>query len=94
MATLASVTLEDYRSIQDPLQIKFPRSRPVVLRRWCTEVYHDPDGTVASGVHGMPEQVQEQLEALVVMGANHLLLNPICRHAEPLESLAAVVGLA
>jgi AAA ATPase domain len=31
MATLVSVTLENYRSIQDPLQIKFPRSRPVVL---------------------------------------------------------------
>ena len=31
MATLVSITLENYRSIQDPLQIKFPRSRPVIL---------------------------------------------------------------
>jgi hypothetical protein len=29
----------------------------------------------------------------VAMGANHLLLNPVCRHAEQLEALAAVVGL-
>src|SRR5262245_56447218 len=31
MATLVGVTLENYRSIQAPLQIKFPRNRPVVL---------------------------------------------------------------
>jgi hypothetical protein len=31
---------------------------------------------------------------LVRMGANHLLLNPVCRHAEQLEALAAVVGLS
>jgi probable F420-dependent oxidoreductase len=72
--------------------------RPEVARaevqRWFTEVYHNPDGTDASGVHGTPEQVRDQLEALVAMGANHLLLNPVCRYAEQLEALAAVVGLA
>jgi len=26
------------------------------------------------------------------MGANHLLLNPVCRHAEQLEALAKIVG--
>jgi probable F420-dependent oxidoreductase len=71
--------------------------RPEVARaevlRWFSEVYHNPDGTDASGVHGTPEQVRERLEALVAMGANHLLLNPVCRHAEQLEALAAVVGL-
>jgi probable F420-dependent oxidoreductase len=69
--------------------------RPDVARaevhRWFTEVYHNPDGTDASGVHGTPEQVRERLEALVAMGANHLLLNPVCRHAEQLEVLAAMV---
>jgi alkanesulfonate monooxygenase SsuD/methylene tetrahydromethanopterin reductase-like flavin-dependent oxidoreductase (luciferase family) len=64
------------------------------LHRWFSTVYHNPDGTDASGVHGTPEQVRERLEALVAMGANHLLLNPVCRHAEQLEALAAVVGLS
>jgi probable F420-dependent oxidoreductase len=72
--------------------------RPDVARaevhRWFSVVYRNPDGTDASGVHGTPEQVREQLEALVAMGANHLLLNPVCRHAEQLEALAAVVGLS
>jgi probable F420-dependent oxidoreductase len=72
--------------------------RPDVARaevhRWFTEVYHNPDGTEASGVHGTPAQVRERLEALVAMGANHLLLNPVCRHAEQVEALAAAVGLS
>jgi hypothetical protein len=34
------------------------------------------------------------LEALVAMGANHLLLNPVCRHGEQLEALAALAGFA
>jgi probable F420-dependent oxidoreductase len=72
--------------------------RPEVARaevhRWFSEVYHNPDGADASGVHGTPEQVREQLAALVAMGANHLLLNPVCRYAEQLEALAAVSGLS
>jgi probable F420-dependent oxidoreductase len=64
------------------------------LHHWFSVVYHNPDGTDASGIHGTPEQVRERLEALVAMGANHLLLNPVCRHEEQLEALAAVVGLA
>jgi probable F420-dependent oxidoreductase len=61
--------------------------------RWYSEVYHNPDGTDASGVHGRPEEVREQLEALVDAGANHLLLNPVCRHVEQMHALATVVGL-
>ncbi|HUG37507.1 MAG TPA: LLM class flavin-dependent oxidoreductase, partial [Candidatus Limnocylindrales bacterium] len=71
--------------------------RPDVARaevnRWYTEVYRNPDGTDASGVHGTPEQVRGRLEELVGMGANHLLLNPVCRYAEQVEALAGVVGL-
>ena len=63
------------------------------LNRWFTEVYHNPAGTDASGIHGTPEQVREQLEELVAIGANHLLLNPISRHAEQLEAMAEIVGL-
>jgi alkanesulfonate monooxygenase SsuD/methylene tetrahydromethanopterin reductase-like flavin-dependent oxidoreductase (luciferase family) len=72
--------------------------RPDVARaevhRWFSVVYHNPDGTDASGVYGTPQQVRERLETLVSMGANHLLLNPVCRHTEQLEALAAVVGLS
>jgi probable F420-dependent oxidoreductase len=72
--------------------------RPAVARaealRWFTEVYHNPEGADASGIHGTPEQVAERIEELIAMGANHLLLNPVCRYAEQLEALAAIVGLA
>jgi len=50
-------------------------------------------GTDASGIHGTPEQVRERLEELVDAGANHLLLNPISRHAEQLEAVAELAGL-
>jgi probable F420-dependent oxidoreductase len=63
------------------------------LDRWFTVVYRNPAGTDASGVHGTPEQVRQQLEELVDRGANHLLLNPVCRYAEQVDALASVVGL-
>jgi probable F420-dependent oxidoreductase len=63
------------------------------LHRWFTEVYHNPAGTDASGIHGTPEQVREKLEAVMAMGANHLLLNPVSRHVEQVEALAEIVGL-
>jgi probable F420-dependent oxidoreductase len=71
--------------------------RPAVARRqlerWFTDVYHNPPGTDASGVHGTPEQVRERLEELVAAGANHLLLNPISGHAEQLEAVAELAHL-
>ncbi len=63
------------------------------LHRWYTEVYHNPAGTDASGIHGTPEHVRERLEEMVHMGANHLLLNPVSRHVEQLAACAEVVGL-
>jgi alkanesulfonate monooxygenase SsuD/methylene tetrahydromethanopterin reductase-like flavin-dependent oxidoreductase (luciferase family) len=63
------------------------------LHRWFTEVYHNPAGTDASGLHGTPEQVRERLEEVVAMGANHLLLNPVSRYEEQVEAVAEVVGL-
>jgi probable F420-dependent oxidoreductase len=72
--------------------------RPDVARaeldRWFTVVYRNPAGTDASGLHGTPEQVQQRLEELVALGANHLLLNPVCRYSEQVEALAAVTGLS
>ena len=55
----------------------------------CTTI---PPGTDASGIHGTPEQVREKLEAVIAMGANHLLLNPVSRYAEQVEAVAEVVG--
>jgi probable F420-dependent oxidoreductase len=63
------------------------------LNRWFTEVYHNPPGTDASGIHGTPEQVRERLEELISLGANHLLLNPVSRFTEQLEAVAEIVGL-
>jgi probable F420-dependent oxidoreductase len=63
------------------------------LHRWFSDVYHNPAGTDASGVYGTPEQVREKLEALIAMGANHLMLNPVSRYAEQLEAVAGIVGL-
>jgi len=63
------------------------------VESWYTEVYHNPPGTDTSGVHGTPEQVREQLEALAAMGANHLLLNPVARYTEQVEALAEIAGL-
>jgi probable F420-dependent oxidoreductase len=72
--------------------------RPDVARaelyRWFTEVYHNPAGTDASGIHGTREQVGERLEEVIALGANHLLLNPVSRHVEQMEALAEIVGLA
>jgi len=63
------------------------------LHRWFSTVYHNPEGTDASGIHGTPEQLRARIKELVATGANHLLLNPVCRHAEQLGALAEVVGL-
>jgi alkanesulfonate monooxygenase SsuD/methylene tetrahydromethanopterin reductase-like flavin-dependent oxidoreductase (luciferase family) len=63
------------------------------LHRWFTEVYHNPAGTDASGIHGTPEQVREKLEEVIAMGANHLLLNPVSRFVEQTQALAEIVGL-
>jgi probable F420-dependent oxidoreductase len=70
-----------------------PDVAQVELNRWFTTVYRNPAGTDASGIHGTPEAVGARLEELVAMGANHLLLNPVSRHAEQVEALAAIAGL-
>src|SRR5262249_7925795 len=71
-----------------------PEAARAELHRWFTLVYRNPEGTDASGIHGTPETVRDRLEELVAAGANHLLLNPVARHAEQLEALAAVVRLS
>jgi probable F420-dependent oxidoreductase len=70
-----------------------PEAARAELHRWFTTVYRDPAATDAAGIHGRPEQVAERLQELVVTGANHLLLNPVSRHLDQLEALAAVAGL-
>jgi probable F420-dependent oxidoreductase len=70
-----------------------PAKARAELHRWFTEVYRDPPGTDASGIHGTPEQVRERLEEVTAMGANHLLLNPVSHYVEQLDALAEIVGL-
>jgi probable F420-dependent oxidoreductase len=71
-----------------------PETARAEVDRWYREVYHNPAGTDASGIHGTVEQVRAKLEELVAMGANHLLLNPVTRHTEQVEAVAKVAGLA
>jgi probable F420-dependent oxidoreductase len=70
-----------------------PEAARAQVERWYTEVYHNPAGTDASGIHGTPEVVRERLEELVAMGANHLLLNPVARYEEQVEAVAEAAGL-
>jgi probable F420-dependent oxidoreductase len=72
---------------------KDPSVARAEVNRWFTEVYHNPSQTDTNGVFGTPDQVREQLQGLIAMGANHLLLNPVARYEQQVESLAAVVGL-
>jgi probable F420-dependent oxidoreductase len=69
-----------------------PKVARAELYRWYDEVYHNPNGTETSGVYGTPEQVREKLEEIIALGANHLVLNPVSRHAEQIEALAEIVG--
>jgi probable F420-dependent oxidoreductase len=63
------------------------------LHGWFSAIYGDPERADSSGLHGTPEQLRARIEELVAMGANHVLLNPVCRYADQLEALAEVVGL-
>jgi probable F420-dependent oxidoreductase len=64
------------------------------VQRWYSVVYRNPELATTGGVHGTPAQVREQLEALVAMGATHLLLNPVTRYPEQVEALGEITGLA
>jgi probable F420-dependent oxidoreductase len=64
------------------------------LHHWFSTVYHNPGATDVSGIHGTPEQLRARIEELVATGANHLLLNPVCRYAEQLEALSEIVGFS
>jgi probable F420-dependent oxidoreductase len=62
--------------------------------RWFIGVYRNPEGADTAGVHGTPAEVRERLEDLIALGANHLLLNPVCRYAEQVDALASAMGIA
>ncbi len=64
------------------------------VERWFTEAYRNPALTDHAGLFGTPDDIGEQLEALVAAGASHLLLNPVTRYEEQLGALAAITGLA
>ena len=71
-----------------------PEVAKAEMDRWFKIVYRRPGGVDAGEIHGTPEHVREQLEALVSAGANHLLVNPVGRYVEQVEALAEVVGLS
>jgi alkanesulfonate monooxygenase SsuD/methylene tetrahydromethanopterin reductase-like flavin-dependent oxidoreductase (luciferase family) len=60
---------------------------------WFTEVYHNPGMLETSGFAGTPVQLRAYIEELHAAGATHLLLNPIFRYEEQLETIAEIVGL-
>lgn len=61
------------------------------MERWFREVYGTPAATDECGVFGTPDEVTRQLESLAATGATHLLLNPVTRYSEQLETLAEIV---
>jgi alkanesulfonate monooxygenase SsuD/methylene tetrahydromethanopterin reductase-like flavin-dependent oxidoreductase (luciferase family) len=70
-----------------------PNKARAELKHWFTEVYGSPDALADAGVFGTPEQVSEQLQALVAAGATHLLLNPVDRLVEHVDMLAELADL-
>jgi len=62
------------------------------IDRWFRDVYGNPAGAAACGVSGTPEEVHRQLAELAATGATHLLLNPVTRYSEQLETLAELVS--
>jgi probable F420-dependent oxidoreductase len=63
------------------------------LNRWFSEVYRSPAALGDAGVFGTPDQVSEQLQALVAAGATHLLLNPVDRLVDHVGMLAELAGM-
>lgn len=64
------------------------------MTNFCQSVYGTGDSAAEQGICGTPEEVREQLEALVAAtGPNHLLLHPVGRFVEHVEAVAEVVGL-
>ncbi|MCH8939867.1 MAG: LLM class flavin-dependent oxidoreductase [Chloroflexi bacterium] len=64
------------------------------LTHFCQSVYGNGDNAADQGICGTPEEVREQLEALVAATSpDHLLLHPVGRFVEHVEAVAEVVGL-
>ncbi len=70
-----------------------PGTARAELSDWLGTVCRNRHVLEGAGVYGTPQQVREQLEALVTAGATHLLLNPVVRFAEQTEILAELGGL-
>ena len=62
------------------------RASPLVQHCLC------PRGPMRRGDPWRTGAVRARMEELIATGANHLLLNPVCRYARQLEALAEVVG--
>lgn len=64
------------------------------MTHFCQTLYGNGDNAADQGMCGTPEEVREQLEALVAAtGPDHLLLHPVGHFVEQVEAVAEVVGL-
>ncbi len=62
------------------------------VRRWYGDVYRSADQAEVSAAYGTVEAVRGQLEEIAAAGANHLLLNPVCRYREHIDLMAEVTA--
>ena len=64
------------------------------MTHFCQALYGNGDNAADQGICGTPEEVREQLEALVAATSpDHLLLHPVGHFVEQVEAVAEVVGL-
>lgn len=63
------------------------------LERWFMTVYRNTKGAAQAGFCGTPEDLRGQLEEVAETGVNHVILNPVCRYTEQLETLAEVLRM-
>lgn len=62
------------------------------VRRWYGDVYGSADHAEVSAAYGTVETVREQIQGIVDAGADHVLLNPICRYREHIDLIADVAS--
>ncbi len=62
------------------------------VRRWYGDVYRDADQAEDAAAYGTVDMVREHLERIAAAGADHLLLNPICRYRDHIDLVAEVVA--
>lgn len=62
------------------------------LREWFGHVYGSPDLASQVAVWGPPEYINERIEEVIEIGAEHVLVNPVFDFDEHLDALARWAG--